>query len=170
MTCHLGWVELWTLQRYFTDIHHTMGKKGHPPYQTPTTPWVKYDIHHTRHPPHQTFTTSDIHHTRHSPHQTSTTPDIHHTMCKKGHPPHQTSTTLDIRLGLIAPSSYSKPLPVIFLLLLVYHLRKHFSLSISDWFWGVCNFQNLKILSIQSNFKIVADVWCDLSKLGREGH
>ena len=74
------------------------------------------------------------------------------------------------RPGLIAPSSSSKPLPVIFLLLLVYYLRKQLSLSISDWFWGVCNFQNLKILPIKSIFKIVADVWCDLSKLGREGH
>merc|ERR1711947_18265 len=50
------------------DIHHTMGKIGHPPHQTTTTP----DIHHTMskigHPPHQTSTTSDIHHTRHPPH------------------------------------------------------------------------------------------------------
>ena len=55
------------------DIHHTMGKIGHPPHQTSTTP----DIHHTvckiGHPPHQTSTTPDIHHTRHPPHQTSTT-------------------------------------------------------------------------------------------------
>ena len=37
------------------DIHHTMGKIGHPPHQTFTTP----DIHHTMgkrgHPPHQTW-------------------------------------------------------------------------------------------------------------------
>ena len=30
--------------------------------------------------------------------------------------------------------------PLVFMLPLVYYLRKHLSLSISDWFWGVCNF------------------------------
>ena len=43
-----------------------------------------------------TSTTPDIHHTRHPPHQTSTKPDNHHTLGKIGHPPHQTSTTPDI--------------------------------------------------------------------------
>ena len=79
-------------------------------------------------------------------------------------------TYYTLRPGLIAPCSSIKPLPYVFLLLLVYYLRKNLSLSISDWFWGVCNFQNLKILPIKSIFKIIADVWCDLSKLGREGH
>ena len=44
------------------------------------------------------------------------------------------------REGLITRSSSSKLLPLVFLLPLVYYLRKHLSLSISDWFWGVSNF------------------------------
>ena len=38
------------------------------------------------------------------------------------------------RVGLTAPSSSSKPVPVVLLFLLVYYLRKHLSLSILDWF------------------------------------
>ena len=52
----------------------------------------------------------------------------------------QSPEALGSRPGLIAPSSSSKLLPVVFLFHLVYYLRKHLSLSISDWFWGVCNF------------------------------
>ena len=39
-----------------------------------------------------------------------------------------------IREGLITRSSSSKLLPLVFLLPLIYYLRKHLSLSISDWF------------------------------------
>ena len=57
------------------------------------------------------------------------------------HDDHDASTcTCTCRVGLTAPSSSSKVLPVVFLLPLVYYLRKHLSLSISDWFWGVSNF------------------------------
>ena len=43
-----------------------------------------------------------------------------------------TSYILYIRVGLTAPSSSSKVLPVVFLFLLVQKVRKHLSLSISD--------------------------------------
>ena len=57
------------------------------------------------------------------------------------HYDHDASTcTCTCRVGLTAPSSSSKVLPVVFLLPLVYYLRKHLSLSILDWFWGVSNF------------------------------
>ena len=58
------------------------------------------DIHHVRHPLHQTSTTQDNHHTvcklGHPPHRTSTTQDNHHTMCKLGYLPNRTSITPDI--------------------------------------------------------------------------
>ena len=47
---------------------------------------------------------------------------------------------LTSRVGLTAPSMWSKFVPLVFMLPLVYYLRKHLSLSILDWFWGVCNF------------------------------
>ena len=53
---------------------------------------------------------------------------------------HWSALSLPPRVGLTAPSSFSKLVPVVFLFLLVYYLRKHLSLSISDWFWAVSNF------------------------------
>ena len=51
-----------------------------------------------------------------------------------------TSHSLGSRVGLTAPSRWSKLLPLVFLLQFVSYLRKHLILSISDWFWGISNF------------------------------
>ena len=44
------------------------------------------------------------------------------------------------RVVLITPSSWFKLLPVVFVFLLVYYLRKHLSFWKSEWFRGVSNF------------------------------
>ena len=44
------------------------------------------------------------------------------------------------RVVLITPSSWIKLLPVVFVFLLVYYLRKHLSFLKSEWFRGICNF------------------------------
>ena len=48
------------------------------------------------------------------------------------------------RVGLIAPSCSSKLVPVVFLFLLVYYLRKQLSFSKSEWFWAVSNIFRLQ--------------------------
>ena len=49
-------------------------------------------------------------------------------------------TLLHSRVVHITPSSWIKLLPVVFVFLLVYYLRKHLSFWKSEWFRGVSNF------------------------------
>ena len=49
-------------------------------------------------------------------------------------------TPLSARVVLITQSSWFKLLPVVFVFLLVYYLRKHLSFWKSEWFRGVSNF------------------------------
>ena len=51
---------------------------------------------------------------------------------------------LCIRVVLITPSSWFKLVPVVFVFLLVYYLRKHLSFLKSEWFRGICNFFRLQ--------------------------
>ena len=48
------------------------------------------------------------------------------------------------RVVLITPSSWFKLVPVVFVFLLVYYLRKHLSFLKSEWFRGICNFFRLQ--------------------------
>ena len=57
------------------------------------------------------------------------------------------------REGLITRSLWSKLLPLAFLFLLVYHLRKHLSLSILEWFWVICNVYCLQWGSVWRNLR-----------------
>ena len=74
------------------------------------------------------------------------------------------------REGLITRSWWSKLVPFVFVFLMVHYLRKHLSFSILEWFEVSVTFKIQKFTLLGSNFKIVADVSCDLSKLVQEGH
>ena len=73
------------------------------------------------------------------------------------------NATMHNRVGLITPSLWFKLLPLVFVFLLVYHLRKHLSFSIFDWFWGVSN----SLLSFSGDFEQFLDFsqnwWARLS-------
>ena len=67
------------------------------------------------------------------------------------------------RVVLITPSSWFKLVPVVFVFLLVYNLRKYLSFLKSEWFRGICNFlvhsklvEISKFLSIR---KIIFKEW-----------
>ena len=72
------------------------------------------------------------------------------------------------RVGHIAPSCSSKLLPVVFLFLLVYYLRKQLSFSKSEWFWAVSNLHIWAYLAILGIFGHMG-IWAYVKKIWSSG-